>query len=371
MADQAPLGHSKGEGWAGALILPPGAGRDSAFWLYDSEVIGWVRFMAKFKEFYEDPARYLRYTIGKLREARELGLGVVLTLDWHETAAGPDDYHVARWFPPSVKNAVRAIVSEVQPDILEIANEPHYSRRPLEKMTIEEYAALVNQYLLGADLAGFSGRIIADSTRDHNWPGDQSKRWERNTTWQGSMAEVSHSFVLDRRSTDPAVFANQILAKFWREERPWQGDFYPRMENEFSATGKQIHCNTQLAYDMTIAACGAFRQVKAPFGWLHMGGLGDEWPIPGETPWGMSTILVKGNGDFSMVAKALADDAGVQLPENGNGNGGNGQSLVGLDKAVKFTQRVHVLKSQGRTTAEIKEDSQIRKTYSRWMKAIK
>ena len=319
-----PLGYSIGEVWGEFLTLSPGPGRDSAWWL-GRHVIDWVRIMAKVEEYYEHPDRFEQLTLEKMAVAEDLGLKVLLCIDNHNIATKKGEYHLRRYSAPDpIRVVVKKILRETGlPWGLEVDNEAWYVKGR-KGLTTLAYRDLVAEYAEGADDAGFKQRLWASQSGDKNPWRDGSKDWdhywEKTVAWQHDCAEVRHSWVLDHRPTNPERFEEEILDSFHNPHRPpdkaWKGWEYAIAENEFSSTGKQVHCDSPLGFHMTRAATHAFRELRSPFGWLTMGGWQDEWPEPNHQGWGMSTHLTRSDGAFSQVAEALAADKGVELPDS-------------------------------------------------------
>ena len=153
------------EVWADALLLPPeSAAWEAALHMYVHCFDG-VRIMSKFEEFEKHPDRYQRNTIEKARVAKNLNLEVMLCLDWHNTAGSASGYHEYRYIPNNLKTQVAAIIRDVKPDIVQVANEPYYIKKG-KRLNLAEYAYYVYEYVKGMKAAGFKGLMVAEQSSD-------------------------------------------------------------------------------------------------------------------------------------------------------------------------------------------------------------
>ena len=313
-----PLGHQVWECWGGALQLPDGAARDAARYLYKSRLLTGVRIMAKFWEFDRDKERYRRLTVDRAEIARSLGLKVQLSIDWHNTATGPSDYHKSRHFPANVPNAVASMLRDVEPDEVEVCNEPYYLKGS-KAMEMKQYLGLFNQFAEGARRANWDGLIIAtqDYPGDHPEGRDNGNFKYDSWIWHGNWdncAESRHSWVLEPRSTDPQIFYEQILKSLDNPRRWAVGWHWPVWENEHSPLGRQVHINTDLGARMCLASWNAYSFKRCPWAFLTMGGTLRDFGTDGS--WGMHTDLINDRGEFSLGCKALMRKAGVSVPDN-------------------------------------------------------
>ena len=175
------------EVWGDALLLP----KDSAAWgackhLYKHCIHG-VRIMAKFEEYVNNGERFEELTLGKVMVARELGLKVMLCIDWHNVTHDSAGYHTSRWFPKDIPKCVEAMVELIGPDVVQVANEPYYLKKGKD-LTTAQYADYVYQYVEGLKKARWQGLLVAEQTR----AGEQvAKGWEWHVEWD-YCAEGKH-----------------------------------------------------------------------------------------------------------------------------------------------------------------------------------
>lgn len=292
------------EVWADALLLP----EDSAAWgaarhMYVHCFDG-VRIMSKFEEFEKYPDRYQKYTIDKANRARSIGKKIMLCLDWHNTAANQDGYHRYRYIPDNLARQVEAIIKDVGPDMVQVANEPYYIKTGRNLRT-DQYAAYVYEYVKGMKNAGFDGLMLAEQSRTDS--GDLHDAWEWHVEdkhgWS-NCAEGKHREprVLHENKTAVGVLAGLNSNEWSRRNKP-KGWHWPIFQDEFSSPGRGIHVNSEEGAKAMRLSLEFFKREKAPFAFLTMGGTSKTFG--GEGGWGMHTQLVNSEGKVSLSGQEM------------------------------------------------------------------
>lgn len=288
------------EVWADALLLP----KDSPAWgaaqhLY-LNVFDGVRIMSKFEEYEKHPDRYQRYTIDKARQARVLGLEVMLCLDWHNTAGSQSGYHAYRYIPDNLSTQVAAIIRDVKPDIVQVANEPYHMKGNQKDLRTNEYANYVYQYVKGMRAAGFEGLLVCEQSRDDR--GDLHDAWEWHVDWD-YCANGKHRYprVLHEFKTAEAVLA-ELNGNPWASRNRPVGYKWPIFQDEFSSCGRGIHVNSKEGAKAMRLSLEFFKRKKVPFAWLIMGG---GTPDFGGGSWRMHTDLINNRGEVSLAGQEM------------------------------------------------------------------
>lgn len=314
--------------WAGALLLDPDTPAGAmARWMFRSGAVDGVRIMAKFVEYDNDPARYQRMTLEMVRIARSYGLKIMLSIDWHNVATRMNEYHLSRYFPRNVRNTVRKIMQDVEPDELEVSNEPFHIQSPTPDMTQEQYAGHVYEYIRGARDAEFNGTILgyqgpADTIgkswiwrvgvnpNGHTEPGMTVEEWPWNKIGESKHHEpgVLHrlhtaAMVRDALESNPWAQANQ--------PRGWQHWIW---HSEMSPLGRGIHINSEEGAKAVTTALEFFKFQDTPFAFLEMGGWNEDWGNSSPGGWNMHTDLIDDQGRLSKGAKALLEFRGISKP---------------------------------------------------------
>jgi len=364
MTEHQPLGHRLIEGgWAGALLLD-GAARESADNLYQNLLEG-CRIMAKPWEYKHRPQRYASHTMARVRRARDLGVKIQLSIDIHNSADNQGGYHDKREIPNNLKGVVKAIIQEIDPDELEVINEPYYCKSAgpgnlPKKLRMEDYLHFFNVYADAARQANWHGLICAwqDNT---DLPGNfRAGSWIWHGEWD-DCAEVRHDFVLDQRSEDPDIFEQQIKDAMDNPRRFAVGWRWPIYQNEHSSLGRQVHINSSLGARMCQASWNAYSAERCPWGFLTVGGS----PGFGGGSWGMHTDLIDDRGEYSLGCKALMSKAGVEVPENGNPPPDPTETYPGTVYAGRAMKRAHELDYD---TGAMKRDAKFQNNFRKWHK---
>lgn len=256
--------------------------------------------MSKFEEYEKHPDLYRRNTLGKAAMARELGLEVMLCLDWHNTASGQSSYHEYRYLPRDLPRAVETIIGDVRPDVVQVANEPYYVKNG-SKMTTEKYAGYVHDYVKGMKKAGFRGLMVANQSEKDR--GDLRKAWEWHVDWD-YCAEGKHRDprVLHTCKTADCVI-DGLNSNAWATRSKPRGWKWPVFQDEFSSCGKGIHSNTIEGGAAMLVSLDFFKRKRVPFAWLTMGGTNIHFG--GEGGWGMHTQLVNSLGEVSISGREM------------------------------------------------------------------
>ena len=295
------------ECWADALLLP----EDSAAWgaarhMYVNCFDG-VRIMSKFEEYEKHPELYQRNTIDKANRARSIGLKVHLCLDWHNTAGSMAGYHAYRYIPRNMEEQVALIIRDVDPDIVQIANEPYHIQKPHKKLKTEDYAELVYRCVRGVKQTNFRGFIVCEQSRDDN--GDLRKAWEwhidkpENGGWTQCLnGKHRYPRVLHSNATAKGVL-DELEGNPWASRNRPVGYKWPIYQDEFSSCGRSIHSNSKEGAKAIRVSLDFFRRKKTPLAWLTMGGTSPNYG--GEGGWGMHTQLVNSKGEVSLSGQEM------------------------------------------------------------------
>lgn len=359
MARLRPLGFGLWDCWGRALTLERGSRVDRVAGHVYEDIFDGVRLMGKFIEYDQHPGRWRQMTVEPARRARELGLKVQLSIDWHNIATGPNDYHKSRYFPQDERGTVAAMLDEIKPDQLEVCNEPYHLRGPGD-MTTAQYAEHVYTFVRGAKDARFDGLIIATQTRGAGstaaweWHVQKNPGFEEAliVDYDGRLAESKHEppSVL-HHLTSPEEYAEALRPRpdpndpeahpyYW--QRPGaKGWRFSVFINELSSVGTEVHINSETGARMVRETLKFFKEINSPFCFLHVGGLSPHFgAAPNEGGgWNMNTELINDEGVLSEGVKEMYRFLGKQLPDVGEPDEpdqpGGGSGIAAIKKAKK------------------------------------
>ena len=359
-------------------------------------VLGHVRIMVKFEDVSLKGPQIIRSEIDDMvQTAQELGLYVNICTDWHNKAGGPGSYHQS--LDEKVLNnyslmqdLVEAILEELQPDMLQVCNEPFYRKKSLPPLTEDLYAEYVEAHVRALKSNGDrSILLIADSpystpTRDpfKSWVFRTHKanplELSKTVTWD-KCAESLHVYYVGDWEKPSAITSTMVHSLpdakslsftmhscFWLRDRDNCGVMFPVFHDEVSPVGKVNHINSPTGYAMTKVMLDIFTEKNIPCTWLSLGGTNPWWgQEPGTSGWGLNTDMINSKGELSLGGIAVLDHLNKEVSWQEEEE--EPVEFKGLEPALRFVRRFSKL---GFSAKRARHDSKLRKAYKEWLKQV-